>query len=148
MRRQDLAVAAVALAGCAAAFALTFRFTSTTPAAMMAGMGAEFFPRLVIGVIAFLAVCLAFGIGNPAMAKPAPIPGIVWITMAVLAGYVAALQVGGMWLTSFVLMVGLGWLWGERNLVKLAIVSAALLLAIWGVFVKFLKGGFPAGPWG
>jgi len=62
VRREDLLVAAVALAACAAAFALTFRFTATTPAAMMGGMGAEFFPRLVIGVIAVLAVCVGLGI--------------------------------------------------------------------------------------
>ena len=34
------------------------------PGAMMSGMGAEFFPRLVIGVIAVLAVGIAFGIGT------------------------------------------------------------------------------------
>jgi hypothetical protein len=147
MRRPDVVVAAVALAACGVAFALTFRFTSTTPAAMMSGMGAEFFPRLVIGVIAVLALCVAFGIGNPAMERPAPIPAIVWITIAVLAGYVALLQVTGMWLTSFALMLGLGWLWGERNLLKLSVASAAMLLVIWGVFVKFLKGGFPGGFW-
>jgi hypothetical protein len=147
MRRPDVVVAAVALAACGVAFALTFRFTSTTPAAMMSGMGAEFFPRLVIAVIALLAVCVAFGIGNPAMEKPAPIPPIVWTTMVVLAGYIAVLEVAGMWLASFTLMVGLGWLWGERNLLKLSVVSATMLLVIWGVFVKFLKGGFPAGFW-
>lgn len=140
-------MAAVALAACAAAFALTFRFTATAPAAMMGGMGAEFFPRLVIGVIAVLAVGVALGIGNPASDRPPAVPAIVWITMAVLAAYVALLQVGGMWLTSFVLMVGLGRLWGERNLLKLSLAAAGLLLLVWGVFVKFLKGGFPAGPW-
>lgn len=148
MRRQDMVVGAVAWAGCAAAFALTFRFGSTTPAAMMGGMGAEFFPRLVIAVIALLALCVVLGLGNPASAAPAPVPGIVWITMAVLAGYVALLEVGGMWLTSFVLMVGLGRLWGERSWARLSLVAGALLLAIWGVFVKLLKGGFPAGSWG
>ena len=147
MRRNDAVVAAVALAASAAAFALTFKFTSTTPAAMMSGMGAEFFPRLVIGVIAVLALCVAFGIGNPGTERPPPIPGIVWITIGVMAAYVAFLEVGGMWLSSFAVMVGLGWLWGERNYVKLCTASAVLLLVIWGVFVKFLKGGFPAGLW-
>ena len=147
MRREDLLVAAVALAACAAAFALTFRFTTTTPAAMMGGMGAEFFPRLVIGVIAVLAVCVGLGIGNPPSDRPPPVPAVVWITMGVLVAYAALLQVGGMWLTSFALMVGLGRLWGERNLLKLSVVSAALLLVIWAVFVRFLKGGFPAAIW-
>jgi hypothetical protein len=145
MRRQDLVVAGVALAGCAVAFGLTYKFGATNAAAIMSGMGAEFFPRLVIGVIAVLAICIALGIGTPESAKPPPVPGIVWITMAILAGYVAALQVGGMWLTSFALMVGLGRLWGIRSWARLAISSAVLLGVIWLVFVKFLKGGFPAG---
>ena len=51
MQRNDVVVAGVALAACAAAFALTFRFTATTPAAILGGMGAEFFPRLVLAVI-------------------------------------------------------------------------------------------------
>jgi len=147
MRRQDLAVAAVALVLCGAAFALTFKFSSTTPAAMMSGMGAEFFPRLVIAVMAILAVCIAFGIGNPPMESPAPVAGIVWITMAVLAGYVVLLELTGMWIASFVLMMVLGYMWGERRHLKLALTSSLLLLAIWLVFVKFLKGGFPAGLW-
>jgi hypothetical protein len=145
VRGQDLVVAGVTLALCAAAFWLTFRFQATTPAAMMEGMGAEFFPRLVIGVIAVLAICIALGFGNPAMARPAPVPGIVWVTMVVLAAYVALLAVGGMWLTSFALMVGLGRLWGEKSWPRLAITSAVLLGTIYFVFVKFLKGGFPAG---
>ena len=52
-------MAAVVLAACAVAFGLTFRFSTTTPAAMMSGMGAEFFPRLVIAVIVVLSVELA-----------------------------------------------------------------------------------------
>ena len=144
-RRPDLLVAGVALAGCVLAFGLTFRFSATNAAAIMSGMGAEFFPRLVIAAIAILAVCIALGFGNPELAKPPPIPGIVWITMGILAGYVALLQVGGMWLTSFVFMVGMGRLWGEKSWLKLSIVSAVMLAAIWFVFVKFLKGNFPKG---
>ena len=116
VRREDLVVAAVALAACVVAFALTFRFTTTTPAAMMSGMGAEFFPRLVIAVMAVLAVCIVFGIGNPPMEKPGPVPASVWITAGVLAAFVAAVELLGMWLASFVLMVGLGRMWGEKQL--------------------------------
>ena len=145
MRKQDLVVAAVALAACAVAFGLTFRFTSTTPAAMMSGMGAEFFPRLVIAVMAVLALCIAFGLGNPASPRAAPVPPIVWITGALLAAFVFALEVFGMWIAAFVLMVGLGRLWGEKRLARLAVASAVMLFVIWYVFVRLLKGGFPEG---
>jgi hypothetical protein len=145
MRRQDLLVAALALAACAVALVLTYRFTTTTPAAMMQGMGAEFFPRLVIALIAILAICIGLGIGNPPSESPPRIPGIVYVTAGVLAAYAVAIEVFGMWLPSFVLMVGLGRMWGEKRYGRMAFASAAMLLAIWLVFVKLLKSGFPAG---
>jgi tripartite tricarboxylate transporter TctB family protein len=145
VRRQDLLVAGVALAACATALVLTFRFTTTTPAAMMSGMGAEFFPRLVIAVIALLAICIAFGIGNPPMTTPPPIPSSVWITGGVLLLYIAAVELVGMWLASFGLLVGLGRMWGERSYIKLGVVAAALLAVIYFVFVRVLKSNFPGG---
>ncbi len=138
-------MAAVSLAACAAAFALTFHFSTTTPAAMMSGMGAEFFPRLVLAVIAILALCIAFGIGNPPMQAPAPIPAAVWVTAGVLAAYVAALELLGMWLASFILLVGLGRMWGERSWAKLCASAIALLVVLYLVFVRVLKSNFPDG---
>ena len=145
MRRMDVLVGAVALVGCVVAFALTFRFSTTTPAAMMSGMGAEFFPRLVILVMAILAVCIAFGIASPPMENPAPVPGIVWITVGILAAYIAALEILGMWIASLALMLVLGRMWGERNFLKLAVASVVLLGVLYFVFIRFLKGGFPEG---
>ena len=145
MRREHVLVAVVALAACAVAFALTFRFSATTPGAMMSGMGAEFFPRLVIGVIAVLAVCIAFGIGSPPMDKPAPVPSVVWVTAAVLAAYVAALELVGMWAASLAVMVVLGRMWGEKSLARLAVASVALLAVVYLVFIRLLKGAFPEG---
>ncbi len=138
-------MAAVAIAGCIVAFALTFRFSTTTPAAMMSGMGAEFFPRLVIAVIVVLAVCIAFGIGNPPMEKPAPVPVSVWVTAGVLVAFVAAVELIGMWLASFVLVVGLGRMWGEKSYLKTGVAAVGLLAVIYLVFVRVLKGNFPGG---
>jgi len=145
MRRQDLLVAALALGACAVALFLTFRFTTTTPAAMMQGMGAEFFPRLVIALMAVLAICIGLGIGNPPSEDPPRIPGIVYVTAGVLAAYVVAVELFGMWVASLALMIGLGRMWGEKRYARMALASAAMLLVIWFVFVKFLKSGFPAG---
>ena len=145
MQRNDVVVAGVALAACAAAFALTFRFTATTPAAILGGMGAEFFPRLVIAVIALLAVCILFGVGNPPMERAPPMPARVWVTAGVLLAFIAAVEVVGMWLASFVLMVGLGRMWGQKSLLKLSAAAAGLLAVIYFVFVRVLKGNFPEG---
>ena len=138
-------MAALALAACAVALFLTFRFTTTTPAAMMQGMGAEFFPRMVIGIMAVLAICIGLGIGNPPSEAAPPIPGVVYVTAGVLAAYVLAVELFGMWIASLALMVGLGHMWGERRYVRMAVASAVMLFVIWFVFVKFLKSGFPAG---
>ena len=145
MRRMDVLVGAVALAVCAVAFGLTFKFTTTTPAAMMSGMGAEFFPRLVIAVMALLALCILFGIANPPMEKPAPVPGVVWVTVAILAIYIGLLEILGMWIASLALMLVLGRMWGERKLVKLGIAAVILLGILYFIFIRFLKGGFPEG---
>lgn len=138
-------MAAVSIAGCIIAFALTFRFSTTTPAAMMSGMGAEFFPRLVIAVMVVLAVCIAFGIGSPPMEKPAPVPVSVWITAGVLFAFVAAVELIGMWLASFALVVGLGRMWGEKRYLKTGLSAIGLLAVIYLVFVRLLKGNFPGG---
>lgn len=144
MRRTDLGVAAVALALCAVAFGLTYRFPSM-PAAMMVGLGAEVFPRLVIGVIALLAVLAAFGIGNPPMETPPPIPPMVWITAAVSIAFVGAVALVGMWPASIVFLIGLGRLWGERRLWKLTASALALCAVLYWLFVRVLGGNFPKG---
>lgn len=144
MRQTDLVVAAVALSACAVAYGLTYRF-AVMPAAMVSGLGAEVFPRLVIGVIALLAVLAAFGIGNPPMETPPPIPGMVWITAAVLLAFVGAVALVGMWPAAIVFLVGLGRLWGERSLWKLAASALALSAVLYGLFVRVLGGDFPKG---
>ena len=145
MQRNDVVVAGVALAASAAASALTYRFTATTPAAVLGGMGAEFVPRLVIAVIALLAACILFGVGNPPMERAPPIPARVWVTAAVLLAFIAAMEFAGMWLASFVLMVGLGRMWGEKSWLKLSAAAAGLLAVIYFLFVRMLKGNFPQG---
>jgi hypothetical protein len=144
VRRTDVVVAAVALCACAVAYGLTYRFT-VLPAALVSGMGAEAFPRLVIGVIAFLAVLAAFGFGNPPMETPTPIPPMVWMTCAMLLAFVGAVELFGMWPAAIVFLVALGWLWGERSLWKLAASALALCAVLYGLFVRVLGGNFPKG---
>jgi hypothetical protein len=144
MRRSNLLVAAVALGLCAVAFGLTYRFT-VMPAAMVSGMGAAAFPRLVIGVIALLAVLAAFGIGTPPMEKPAPVPPMVWFTALAGIAFLGAVVLVGMWPAAILFMVGLGRLWGERSLWKLAAGALGLCALLYWLFVHFLGGNFPKG---
>ena len=115
------------------------------PAAMVSGLGAEVFPRLVIGVIAFLAVLALFGIGNPPMETPASVPPMVWMTAAILLAFVGAVQLVGMWPSAIIFLIGLGLLWGERSLWKLTASALALCAVLYGLFVRVLGGNFPKG---
>lgn len=140
----DRRVAAVALVFSAVVYAYTYSFDEV-PAALMAGLGAELFPRLVLGVLALLAVLLAFNIGSPAMAEPPPVPRPVWIMGGALVGVMALLALVGMWPACFAALVGLGLLWGERRWPLLAIVAAVQVAVLYLLFVRLLGGSFPKG---
>ena len=51
----------------------------------------------------------------------------------------------GMWLASFALVVGLGRMWGEKRYLRTSLAAIGLLAVIYLVFVRVLKGNFPGG---
>ena len=121
------------IAVAAVLFALTFGF-ERLPAGLAGGFGAEAFPRLVLGVIAGLAVLLF--VTGPANEPQTRIPAMVYYTAGSLLAFMALVPVAGMLGTMFGFLLGLGYLWGERRAWLLLVVSAAVMAAIWGVFVK------------
>jgi putative tricarboxylic transport membrane protein len=136
-----LAAAAV-IAVAAVLFALTFGFEKM-PEGLSGGFGAEAFPRLMLGVIAALAVLLA--VSAPAGERPPPIPRMVYFTAAALLAFMALVPLAGMLGAMLVFLLGVGYLWGERRAWLLALVSAAVLGAIWAVFVKGFAIPLPQG---
>jgi Tripartite tricarboxylate transporter TctB family len=136
--------AAAVIAVAAVLFALTFGFEKL-PAGLAGGFGAEAFPRLVLGVIAGLAVLLF--VAGPASEPQTRIPAMVYYTAGALLGFMALVPVAGMLGAMFVFLLGLGYLWGERRAWLLLVVSAAVMAAIWGVFVKGFAIQLPQGPW-
>jgi hypothetical protein len=142
--RTDLEVTCATLVFCAAAYALTFRFDKV-PEALMSGLGAEFFPRLILAAMAIFAVLIALGLGNAPLAPPARIPRMVWITGAAMLLFMALVEVIGLWLAALLFLVGLGRLWGERSLVKLSLSALGLCAVLYLVFVRLLGGNFPLG---
>ncbi len=142
--RTDLLVAVVILVFCVLVYGLTYRFDAV-PAALMDGLGAELFPRLILGVVALMAVLIALGVGITPMAAPPPVHPMVWMTGGAMLAFMAAVEVIGLWPTAFLFTLGLGRLWGERDLVKLGLSAAALCTVLYLLFVRFLGGTFPKG---
>jgi hypothetical protein len=136
--------AAAVIAVAAVLFALTFGFEKL-PAGLVGGFGAEAFPRLVLGVIAGLAVLLF--VAGPASEPHARIPAMVYYTAGSLLAFMALVPVVGMLAAMFLFLLGLGYLWGERRAWLLFLVGAALMAVIWGVFVRGFAVQMPQGPW-
>ena len=143
MSANRIAAAAV-IAVAAVLFALTFGFEKM-PEGLSGGFGAEAFPRLVLGTIVALAVLLF--LGRKTTEPQPPIPAMVYYTAGSLLVFMALVPVAGMLGAMFVFLLGLGALWGERRAWRLLIISAAVMAAIWGVFVRGFAIQLPPGFW-
>jgi hypothetical protein len=146
MRRvhSDYVVAFVILAFCAVAYALTLTF-DTVPAALAQGMGPAAFPRLILAVIAVLAILLAFASRGQADAEREPVPAIVYGTAAAMLAFMALLWVAGMPVAMAAGIVGMGALWGERRWAILIASGIGLSLSIYFVFTKLFGIPLPRG---
>ena len=139
---SNRAAAAAVIAIAAALFAATFWFEEM-PEGITRGFGAELFPRMVLGTIIALALLLAL---TPASDAPLPrIPPMMWYSAATLLAFMALVRVAGMLPAMFVLLIGLGYLWGERRHWLLVVSATLLMAAVWGVFVKGFGVQLPKG---
>ena len=139
---SNRAAAAAVIAIAAALFAATFWFEEM-PEGITRGFGAELFPRMVLGTIIALALLLAM---TPASDAPLPrIPPMMWYSAATLLAFMALVRVAGMLPAMFVLLIGLGYLWGERRHWLLVVSATLLMAAVWGVFVKGFGVQLPKG---
>ena len=143
MSANRIAAAAV-VAVAAVLFALTFGFEKM-PLGLSGGFGAEAFPRLVLGVVSGLAVLLF--LAGPSNEPPAPIPAMVYYTAASLLAFMTLVPLVGMLGAMFLLLVGLGYLWGERRAWLLLLICGSVMVVIWGVFVKGFAVQLPQGLW-
>jgi putative tricarboxylic transport membrane protein len=125
----DVVIAGVILAACAVIWAITAGFEDV-PAALLSGMGPAVFPRLVIGVIALLALWLAWSTrGRPDEVRE-PVHGLVYVTGAAVLAFMGVLKLFGMYAAIVFAVVGIGRLWGERRWWLLAAVAAGMIVAI------------------
>jgi hypothetical protein len=134
-RHSDVGVAAIVIAIAAVAFAYTFTFDKV-PEALMQGLGAEIFPRLVLATIGILAVILAFQARNRTPEALETIHPMVYATTATMIAFFGGVWLIGMLPSMFIYLVGVGWLWGERRLVPLIASATGMCFFIWLVFIK------------
>jgi putative tricarboxylic transport membrane protein len=134
--------AAAVIAVAAALFALTFGFEKL-PAGLVGGFGAEAFPRLVLGVIAALALLLL--IAPPASEPPERIPRMVYFTGASLLAFMALVPLAGMLPVMFLFQLGLAYLWGERRHLLVFCIAAVTTAILWAVFVRGFGIQLPKG---
>jgi len=140
----DVFVGVAVVLFAAIVYAATFSFDQA-PFEISQGMGAETFPRLVLGVMATLGAALAWRSRRRRPEPAAPVAAIVIQTAVLLLLFMIAGAVVGMLPAMFFFIVALGVLWGERRIVPLCILAAAMCLAIWAVFARGLSVPLPAG---
>jgi putative tricarboxylic transport membrane protein len=125
----DLVISGVILVACVVIWAVTAGFDDV-PAALLSGMGPAVFPRLVIGVIALLALWLAFSArGRPDEVRD-PVHRLVYVTGAAVLAFMGVLKLFGMYVAIVFAAIGIGRLWGERRWWLLAVVAVGMIVTI------------------
>jgi len=143
-RWRDLLPGLILIAGVVALFAVTTTFP-TVPPAFAQGMQATAMPRLILGVIALLAVILiAQGYGKSESAKPA-ISIRVWATAALLVAGTLAFEWLGLTLTTALTCFAMPLLWGERRIVRVGVFAVLTPLLIYLLFTHVLQLRLPQG---
>lgn len=135
------AASAAVIATAAVLFALTFGFEKM-PLGLTGGFGAEAFPRLVLGIIAGLALLLGF---VPSAEAQPPVPRMVYFTGASLLGFMALVPLAGMLPAMFLFQLGLAYLWGERRHLLVFSIAAVTTAVLWAVFVRGFGIQLPKG---
>jgi len=85
------------------------------PAALAVGMGPSAFPRLLLAVMALLALVLAVTARGRAEEVREPVPPMVYWTAAAMIAFMGLLAIVGMVAAMIVAIVGMGAMWGERR---------------------------------
>lgn len=138
----DRVVALTTAAIAVVAFVGTYSF-ARVPAALMGGLGAVEFPRLV--AVALLVLGILLLLGDAPAAKQPPMSRLSWAVMAACVGFLLLVPLIGMLASMLVFLAGVAWLWGERRLRRLLGTAVFMTAAIWAVFENLLQVKLPPG---
>lgn len=136
--------------------ALTWQ-AGTIPTPPFVPIGPAFYPRIILGFLAALAVWLILedALAAPRRTGRATPPAaprlnyrLVVVCFLVFGGYVIGLSLLGYLLATFLFVLGLGWVMGPREvreLPKLAAVALGTTVVTYLVFEKYLHVFLPRG---
>jgi putative tricarboxylic transport membrane protein len=142
--RADLAVGAAILLFCLVVWLITLTF-GRAPPALAQNVQPASFPRLVVAVIAVLT--LAMMALSPAASERRPrVPAMVWLSAAVMIGFVLAFQWLGIVPAMMLVCLGLPVLWGERRWHLIIPFGIAFPLAVYALFAQALGVHFEPSP--
>jgi hypothetical protein len=103
------------------------------------------FPQLVIGTMAALVLFVAWNARAGSTEKTVPPDRLVYWTSLLMIATLPAL----LWVDFFVALTvatfAMGWLWGERRLLALAVYSVLQSVVLFIVFAMILRVRFPHG---
>jgi putative tricarboxylic transport membrane protein len=140
----DHAVAAVIVGFCALVYVLTAYFDEV-PAAIAQGMGPAAFPRLVLAVMAALALGLAFASRGQQDESRERLPATFHLTVLAVAAFMGLVTLAGMVVAMFCAVVGIGRVWGERRWWLLALSGVGTAASIRLLFVNGFGIRLPPG---
>jgi putative tricarboxylic transport membrane protein len=141
---SDIAIAIVIVAFCAVVYGITTTFPSM-PSVLVMDMGPEVFPRLLLGVLVFLAGLLAFISRGRRDESRESVPAMVYWTALAMLAFIGVVWLVGMTVAMFVGFVGIGLLWGEKRRGILLVAGVALSAFIYLLFVRGFGIPLPRG---
>ena len=147
----DLVISAVLLAFCAWAYYITGTFEEVAPL-FTQDVTPEFFPRLLLWIIALLSVLLPFehlikpgGRAHFHKARSKPIPWMAYLTVGLLVLVIMSVPVIGTYFAIVLVCLSLPLLWGERRWRIIIPFAAIFPTVVMLLFAKLLGVYFESG---
>jgi putative tricarboxylic transport membrane protein len=130
---------------CLATYLVTIGFKQAPPA-LAQNVQPATFPRLVLAVMAVLAIVIIFNSFRGPEKRPKTIKLMVWPSAAVMIGFIIAFDILGILPAMMLLCFGLPILWGERRLHLIIPYAIGFPLAIYWLFAMALGVHFEPSP--
>jgi len=141
---EDVIAAIAIIVFGAVVVGLTTTFEEVAPA-LAQGVPPESFPRLMVAVLAVLAVIMAVqSRGKPAKRRKR-LPGMLYFSLGAVLAFALLIEVVGAIGAMVLFCLGLPILWGERRLGWVVVYAIVFPASVYLLFTRLLEVRFPAG---